>query len=128
MREIASPLPADPIGEGATWVRASAATPKESYTLTELSGDQATVEITLTQQSPAPPPPHGWLPESMNARGESATMVGNGSSSFDLNRIVPTKQAWDATSTTVYATEQHGDVQHITVTLHATVKMSGTKP
>ena len=133
LRAIAPAFPDEAVGKGAKWVKTATvltaeqkATQDETYTLTDLTGDQGTLDIAVAQSSPAQA--LGGLPPGMNARLESAKASGKGASTFDVNRLVPSSQQVDATSITSYVADQNGETQHMKVTLHVRVKIAGTRP
>ena len=105
LRDVAVPLPVEPIGAGARWQKLSSlearkgrATETDTFTLAEIAGDLGTVDDVVAQTAtPQALPPLVGVPSASPARVDSVLMSGSARSRFDLGRLVPQTQL-DATT------------------------------
>jgi hypothetical protein len=93
---MVAPLPAEPVGVGARWrvvSRVSAAGPDllqlATYTLTALSGREATLGLVLTQVAASDEVRTPGLPDGVKARLRSFRSSGRGASRIDLGSVAP---------------------------------------
>jgi hypothetical protein len=94
---VAAPLPEEPVGKGARWQKVSSidaknghATQTDTFTLTDLQGDQGALDDVVAQtSSPQNLPPLVGIDSGPPARIDSVLMSGSSKTRFDLARLVP---------------------------------------
>jgi hypothetical protein len=102
---VAAPLPEEPVGKGARWQKLSSldaknghATQTDTFTLTDLQGDQGALDDVVAQtSSPQNLPPLVGIDSGPPARIDSVLMSGSSRTRFDLTRLVP-QSSLDATT------------------------------
>lgn len=105
LRDVAAPLPEEPVGKGARWQKLTSldaknghATETDTFTLTDLQGDQGAVDDLVAQTaSPQNLPPLVGVDSGASARVDSVLMSGTSRTRFDLTRLVP-QTSLDATT------------------------------
>jgi hypothetical protein len=102
---VAAPLPEEPVGKGARWQKLSSldaknghATQTDTFTLTDLQGDQGALDDVVAQtSSPQNLPPLVGIDSGPPARIDSVLMSGSSRTRFELTRLVP-QSSLDATT------------------------------
>jgi hypothetical protein len=100
VRQLATPLPQEPVGVGASWETVSSMmtdnvrlTQTTTYKLTSLTGDKGGIDLTMTQTAPAQPMRPAGVPPEVKVMLESLGSTGSGTMKFDLAHLVPTSDA-----------------------------------
>lgn len=105
LRDVAAPLPEEPVGKGGRWQKLTSldaknghATETDTFTLTDLQGDQGALDDVVAQTaSPQNLPPLVGVGSTAPARVDSVLMSGSSKTRFDLTRLVP-QTSLDATT------------------------------
>lgn len=105
LRDVAAPLPEEPVGKGARWQKLSSldaksghATQTDTFTLVEMQGNQGALDDLVAQTvSPQALPPLVGVASATAARVDSVLMSGSSKTRFDLTRLVP-QTTLDATT------------------------------
>ena len=132
VRDVAAPLPVEPVGAGARWQRVMQLEEKkarivqtETFTLVALDGSKGTLDDVLAQTAP-PQPLHGAGTGDTLARMDSMLASGDSKVRFDLSRLVP-QSLFDGTTTMVLSGASAGDAsQRLTMIMHVSIAIQGT--
>lgn len=113
LRNVASPLPEEPVGRGAKWeITTPLDTPGlklkqiTTHTLESLTGDVAKVQVSLRQEAPRQTVTLPGAAEGSKATLETLSSSGAGTMTFDLNRIVPESKLSMKSASTIKALDQ----------------------
>jgi hypothetical protein len=134
LRDVAAPFPQEEVGRGAHWEKVSRLasreariTQTETFTLKDLTGDTGTLDDAMAQT--APPQPLGGPGHPGEARIDSMRSSGQGSTGFDLGRLVP-QTKFDETTTMVVGRMQHegadaDETSRVTMTMRVGIVLAG---
>jgi hypothetical protein len=96
MKELAVPLPAEPVGRGAKWTATTPfhmkvfdATRTVTYTLSQTQGDRGTIDFSVALTAPSQAL-HSPRFQGTRMTLDSLNASGQGRTRFDLQRLVPT--------------------------------------
>ena len=127
LRDVAAPLPAEPVGVGARWQKVSTldaknghATQTDTYTLAELHGDRGKLADVLAQTaSPQllPSPDGTGAPP---ARVDSLLTSGTSTLAFDLGRLVAQSKL-DGTTAMSLSSQSHA----VSMVMHLGITVTG---
>lgn len=128
LRNVASPLPEEPVGKGARWeVTLPLDTPGlklrqvTTHKLESIVGDKVRVQVSLKQEAPRQPVTIPGAPPDSTAVLEELESTGSGKMSYDLNRIVPDSTLTMTSASTISAKER-GTAQTIKMTVRMQVE------
>jgi hypothetical protein len=134
LRDVAAPLPEEPVGLGARWRRLSQldvkdaiVTQAETFRLGELQGDRGLLEDALAQTAPpqALPAPAGL--QGPPARMESMLASGQVRMQFDLSRLVP-QTSFDVTTQMVLSGQATRDAgRNVKSVVHVYYAIAGSR-
>jgi hypothetical protein len=134
IRGIASPLPEEPVGKGATWeisipvdTPAVKLTQISTHTLKEIRADKGKIDIGIRQEAAAQPIAFPGMSPGATASLESLVGVGSGAMEFDLNKLVP-ESTVSLTSTMTMKVLEQGTAQQVKVTMRVQVMATGKRP
>jgi hypothetical protein len=126
LRDVAAPLPTEPVGVGARWEKVSAldaknghATQTDTYTLTKLHEDTGQLDDVLAQTASPQllPAPGGGAPP---ARVDSLLTSGKATLRFDLGRIVAQSKL-EGTTAMSLSSQSHA----VSMVMHLWILVSG---
>jgi hypothetical protein len=130
LRDVAAPLPDEPVGKGARWQKLSTldaknghATQTDTYTLLDAPADTGALDDVFAQTaSPQPlPSPGGSSPSP--ATVDSLLTSGNAKVHFDLSRLVPQQSLDGTTSMALSAPSSRMNmVMRLGITVRGTVR------
>lgn len=129
LRDVAAPLPSEPVGLGARWEKVSTldarnghATQTDTYTLAELHGDTGKLDDVLAQTTSPQllPPPGGAGSGEPPARVDSLLTSGTVHLSFDLGRLVAQSKL-DGTTAMSLSSQSHA----MRMVMHLGIVVSG---
>ena len=129
LRDVAAPLPAEEVGEGARWqklarmdARDAHVVQTETFTLASMKGDTGTLADSLAQTaSPQSVSPGGGPP----ARIESMLTSGEAKYRFALTRLVP-QMAFEGTSQMLLAGQGAETPGRMALTVRVKIALDGT--
>jgi hypothetical protein len=130
LRDVAAPLPTEPIGRGARWEKLSQLGPKriaqsETFALLDLQDRKGTLSDVLAQTAPAQSLRAPGMPQGARARMESMLASGNATVSFDLSRLV-SQTHFDGTTTMVVSGQPPGDTaRRVTMIMRLGIEIKG---
>jgi hypothetical protein len=132
LRNVAAPLPDEPVGAGARWekvtqmeARRTRIAQTETFTLVALDGDRGTLDDVLAQTAP-PQPLQGAAGEAPAARLDSMLASGNSRIHFVPSRLVP-QSHFDGTTTMVVSGESEKDSPaRLTMIMHIAMSVQGS--
>jgi hypothetical protein len=132
LRNVAAPLPEEPVGIGARWekvtqmeARNTRIAQTETFTLVALDGERGTLEDVLAQTAP-PQPLQGSAGNAPQARLDSMLASGKSRVHFVQSRLVP-QSHFDGTTTMVVSGESSNDSQaRLTMIMRIGMSIEGT--
>jgi hypothetical protein len=134
LRDVAAPLPEEPVGVGARWRKLSQldekdalVTQAETFRLAELQGDRGVLDDALAQTAPPQALPAPGSLHGARARMESMLASGQAKVRFDLSRLVP-QTAFDGTTQMVLSGQIAGDVaRNVRTVMHVYYAIAGSR-
>jgi hypothetical protein len=116
VRQLATPLPQEAVGVGASWETVSSMTTDQvrltqttTYKLTSLAGDKGGIDLTMSQAAPSQAMHPAGVPPEVKVVLESLASTGTGSMKFDLAHLVPSSDAGLETKLVARVTAQGQD-------------------
>jgi hypothetical protein len=133
LRDIAAPLPDEPVGIGARWRKLSQSddndtlvTQAETFRLAELQGDRGALDDSLAQTAPPQVLPAPAL-QGTRTRMESMLASGQARVRFDLSRLVP-QTSFDGTTQMVVSGPVGEDAaRNLKTVMHVSYAFSGSR-
>jgi hypothetical protein len=133
LRDVAAPLPEEPVGLGARWRKLSQlddkdalVTQAETFRLAELQGDRGSLDDALAQTAPPQALPAPGALQGARARMESMLASGQARVRFDLSRLIP-QTAFDGTTQMVLSGQSGGNVAHnVKTVMHVSYAIAGS--
>ena len=129
---MAAPVPAEPVGVGATWSTYSKLdsngfkiVQRADYVLADLGEDQITLEVTFTQQPLEANPQMDSLPPGAEMEMVRFTSTGTGQSVLDLNRLVPVASLATVSMDFAFAILGQGERVEAEMAMDMTMQLSG---
>jgi hypothetical protein len=135
LRDMAAPLPAEEVGQGARWRKLSQLAAKDTritqtdaFTLLALQGNSGTLDDVLAQTAPPQVLRAPGAPEGAEARMESMLASGDAKTHFRLSRLVPQMKFEGTTVMVLSGAAVPVATRHMTVTLRVEIALSGSTP
>jgi hypothetical protein len=131
LRDVAAPLPDEPVGKGARWQKISTldaksghATQTDTFTLIDLAGNAGSLDDVLAQTaSPQPLPAPAGVAQPSPARMDQLLTSGDAKVRFDLGRIVA-QTALDGTTSMAVSVPN----SRMNMVMHLGITVRGTTP
>jgi hypothetical protein len=134
IRSITTVLPEEPVGTGARWELAAPVesatfqlTQLSTFTLKELKGDKASLQVEVRQHAPPQPIALPGMHPGAMAQLTQLTASGSGTVGLDLGRLVP-ESSLSLTSVMDLQVEEAGTRQPMKVTMRVQVGTTGKAP
>jgi hypothetical protein len=132
LRNVAAPLPDEPVGVGARWekvtqmeARRTRIAQTETFTLVGLDGDRGTLDDVLAQTAP-PQPLQGAAADAPAARLDSMLASGNSRIHFIQSRLVPRSHFDGTTTMVVSGGSENESPARLTMIMHIAMSVEGT--
>ncbi len=129
---MAAPVPAEPVGVGATWSTYSKLdsngfkiVQRADYVLAELGEDQITLDVTFTQQPLEANPQMDSLPPGTEVEMVRFVSTGTGQSVLHLNRLVPVASLATVSMDFAFAILGQGERVEAEMAMDMTMQLSG---